>query len=147
MLIKTLCHWLHDSCFQRCCHQNSCIFLCYQIKVLSLKKKPKQPNKRKTQLCHCSLLTVLSFKISCKTLQGIGRTAWSADLINTISIGRKKHFVLSHACGTIPDFIIVKIWSAGLEISWVSSSSYFDSPQILGRMLSHVLKLLIGMDP
>lgn len=58
----------------------------------------------------------------------------------------EKYFVLCHACGTVPDFVIVKIWSIGLEISWVSYPSYFDSPQIFQHALNHVLKLLIGMD-
>ena len=93
-------------------------------------------------------LTVLSFKIPCKTLQGIGHTASSADLTNTISTERmEKHFVFSCACDTIPDFRIVKIWYTELEISWVSSPSYFDYPRILGHVLTYDLKLLIGMHP
>lgn len=69
------------------------------------------------------------------------------DLINTISTERMEAcFVLCHACDTVPDIVIVKIWSTGLEISWVSYPSYFDSTQIFQHTLNCGLKLLIGMD-
>lgn len=98
-------------------------------------------------MCHVSHSTVLSVKISCITLQDIGQTAGFVDLINTISAERmEKCFVLCHACGTVPDLVIVKIWSTGLEISWASYPFYFDSPQIFQHTLNRVLKLLIGMD-